>query len=221
MARFARLVIPGFPHHVVQRGVRSMDIFVDDYDRTLYLQLLSEEAKRFGLVFNSWCLMTNHVHLIVVPENENSLARAIGEAHRRYTGLKNQAAGVRGYLFQGRFGSCVLDSNHFLAAARYVELNPVKARIVKKPEDYPWSSCRYHFGLIDHDPLIHEPVIPTIVDDWGDFLRDGEKELEERICAGTRTGRPVGDDNFIANLESVTGRCLRPKKPGRPRKVNK
>ena len=188
MARFARLVIPGLPHHVVQRGVRSMDIFADDHDRTLYLRLLSEEAKRFGLVFNSWCLMTNHVHLIAVPENDNSLARAIGESHRRYTGLKNKAAGVLGYLFQGRFSSCVLDQNHFIAAARYVELNPVKAGMVERPEDYLWSSCRYHLGLTDQDFLIQEPVVPTIADDWRDFLCDGEKELEDRVRAGTRTG---------------------------------
>lgn len=220
MARFARLVIPGLPHHVVQRGVRSMDIFANDYERTLYLQFLSEQAKRFGLVFNSWCLMTNHVHLIVVPEKEDSLARAIGESHRRYTGFKNKVAGVRGYLFQGRFSSCVLDHNHFLAAARYVELNPVKAGMVEKPEDYIWSSCRYHLSLTDHDPLIQEPVVSTIVDDWCDFLRAGENEFESRVCSGTRTGRPVGDDDFIAKLESMADRRLRPMKPGRPRKVD-
>ncbi len=221
MARFARLVIPGLPHHVVQRGVRSMDIFANDYDRTLYLQLLSEEAERFGLVFNSWCLMTNHVHLVVVPENENSLARAIGESHRRYTVLKNKAEGVLGYLFQGRFSSCVLDQSHFVAASRYVELNPVKAGMVENPEDYVWSSCRYHLGLTDSDFLIKEPVITTIVDDWAEFLRDGNNELEDRVCAGTRTGRPVGDVDFILNLEVLTDRRLIPRKPGRPRKTNK
>lgn len=221
MPRFARLVIPGLPHHIVQRGVRSMDIFDNDRDRSFYLHLLSEEAKRYKVIFNSWCLMTNHVHLIAVPENESSLARAIGEAHRRYTISKNQAAGVRGYLFQGRFSSCVLDDRHFIAATRYVEMNPVKAGMVTKAKDYPWSSCRYNLGIINHDPLIEKPVISTIVDDWDSFLRDGEKELDEKIRAGTKTGRPVGDNEFIANLETKTGRRLQRKNPGRPRNSKK
>lgn len=218
MARFARLVVTGYPHHIVQRGVRSMDIFADDKDRRCYLKFLSEEALRFGLVFKSWCLMSNHVHLIAVPENENSLARAVGEAHRRYTWFKNREAGVRGYLFQGRFNSCVLDNKHFLAAARYIELNPVKAGMVKRAQDYNWSSCRYHLGLIDYDPLIGESQIPTLVDDWSSFLSDGNLELEEGVRASTRTGRPVGDDDFIDSIELVTGRSLRRKKSGRPRK---
>jgi putative transposase len=101
MARLARLVVPGYPHHITQRGVRSMDIFAGDQDRQQYLRCLHEEAARFGVAFLGWCLMTNHVHLIAVPEREDSLARAIGEAHRRYTRMKNFSAGVRGYLFQG------------------------------------------------------------------------------------------------------------------------
>ncbi|WP_321390544.1 transposase [uncultured Desulfuromusa sp.] len=87
-----------YPHHIVQRGVRSMDIFSDDQDRLAYLQMMAEEAEFSGVTFLSWCLMTNHVHLIAVPEHEDSLARTIGEAHRRYTRKKNFTAGVRGYL---------------------------------------------------------------------------------------------------------------------------
>jgi putative transposase len=105
MARFSRLVVPGYPHHIVQRGVRSMNIFADDNDRRAYLSFMAEEADRFGVSFLAWCLMTNHVHLIAQPEEVDSLTRAIGEAHRRYTRMKNFAEGVRGYLFQGRFSS--------------------------------------------------------------------------------------------------------------------
>ncbi len=98
---------------------------------------MAEESERFGLSFLAWCLMDNHVHLIVVPEKETSLARAVGEAHRRYTRMKNFAEGVRGYLFQGRFGSCVLDESHLLSAARYIELDPLKAGLIKQAWDYP------------------------------------------------------------------------------------
>jgi putative transposase len=97
--------VPGYPHHITPRGVRSFDIFENDRDRLGYLHFMSEESNRFGVTFLGWCLMKNHVHLIAVFESEDSLARAIGEAHRRYTRMKNIAAGVRGYLFQGRFSS--------------------------------------------------------------------------------------------------------------------
>jgi putative transposase len=107
---------------------------------------MAEQLERFGVEVLAWCLMTNHTHLVVVPKDQ--VARAIGEAHRRYTQLKNVADGVRGYLFQGRFGSCVLDEMHLLAAARYVELNPVHAGMVRSAEDYLWSSARFHLGLI-------------------------------------------------------------------------
>ena len=114
---------------------------------------MAEESERFGVTFLAWCLMTNHVHLIVQPSDSDSLARAIGEAHRRYTRMKNFSEGVRGYLFQGRFGSCVLDQQHLLAAGRYVERNPVRAKLVKEATESLWSSCRFNCGLEENDPL--------------------------------------------------------------------
>jgi putative transposase len=216
MARFARLVVPGYPHHITQRGVRSMDIFAGDDDRRAYLTFMAEEAERFGVTFLAWCLMSNHVHLIAQPEGNDSLARAIGEAHRRYTRMKNFAEGVRGYLFQGRFGSCVLDQQHLLAAGRYVERNPVKARLVQVASEYMWSSCRYHCGLIENDPLVRTRRLPEMVGDWPEFVRGWDDEAEKRFLTGTRTGRPVGDDGFVDQLEKMAGRILRPQPAGRP-----
>ena len=169
MPRLSRLVVPGYPHHMIQCGVRSMGIFANDLVQLSYLHM-AEESNRFGVAFLGWCLMTNHVHLIAVPESEESLARAIGEAHRRYTRMKNFAAGVRGYLFQGRFSSCALDQQHLLAAGRYVERNPVTAKLVKGPQEYQWSSCRYHCRLTEQDPLLRDRALPGMVDDWSDFL---------------------------------------------------
>lgn len=117
MPRMPRLVVPGLPHHVTQRGVRSTDIFRDEADRFAYLDCLRLERDRWGVEFLAWCLMTNHVHLVVVPRREDSLARGIGEAHKRYTRGVNLRDGVRGHMFQGRFGSCVLDERH-LATGR-------------------------------------------------------------------------------------------------------
>jgi len=217
MARFARLVVPNHPHHITQRGVRSMDIFADDQDRLTYLQIMAEEAERSGVTFLSWCLMTNHVHLIAVPEKENSLARTIGEAHRRYTRMKNFTDNVRGYLFQGRFGSCVLDQQHLLAAGRYVERNPVAAGMVESPVDYPWSSAGYHCGRINHDPLVRERCLPEMVDDWSTFLQATDEEKDRMIQKKTKTGRPLGGDQFVLHLETLSGRQLMLKTAGRPR----
>ena len=125
MPRIARVVAPGWAHHVTQRGVRSMRVFRSDEDRLEYLRLMGEQGDRFGLRFLSWCLMDNHVHLIVVPERAESLARGIGEAHRLYTRYVNFEEGVRGYLFQGRFHSCPLSKGHGIAAVRCVERTPV------------------------------------------------------------------------------------------------
>ena len=142
-----------------------MDIFSGDDDRREYLCFMAEEGERFSVEFMAWCLMTNHVHLIALPQEGDSLARAIGEAHRRYTRMKNCAEGARGYLFQGRFGSCVLDQQHLLAAGRYIERNPVRAKLVGDAKEYLWSSCRFHCRLTEHDPLIREKQLPTMVDD--------------------------------------------------------
>lgn len=108
--------------------------------------------------------MSNHVHFIAVPKKENSLAKTIGEAHRRYTRMKNFTEGVRGYLFQGRFGSCVLDQQYLLATGCYVERNPVTAGMVESSVDYPWSSARYNCGVVEHDPLLRERSLPQMVD---------------------------------------------------------
>ena len=144
MARIARVVLPGVVHHITQRGVRSMDIFIHDKDRMEYLSLLSRQAERVGLQFVAYCLMSNHIHLLVIPSNENSLRLGIGEAHRLYTRYINFRDKTRGHLFQERFFSCPLDDNHFISAARYVERNPVRAKICKKAESMTTGSPNPH-----------------------------------------------------------------------------
>lgn len=109
MPRISRIVAVDYPHHITQRGVRSMDIFHSDQDRERYLKFVKEEVLKCEIDILAWCLMANHVHFIAAPHNETSLARGFGEAHKRYTRMKNFSDDVRGYLFQGRFGSCVLD----------------------------------------------------------------------------------------------------------------
>jgi len=219
MARISRVVASGYPHHVTQRGVRSIPIFQTDSNRTAYLNFMAEELNRFGVEVLAWCLMTNHTHLIVVPQDSTVLARAVGEAHRRYTRMKNFSDGVRGYLFQGRFGSCVLDDHHLLAAARYVELNPVNAGIVKEAAQYPWSSARFHLGLSQGDALVRDKSLLGLVNNWSEYLKgDDEPRTQTMLLRGIRTGRPAGSEQFVEMIERLTGRDLAMRKAGRPLK---
>ena len=218
MARMKRIVVPGYPHHVVQRGVRSMDVFFMETDRIAYTNFLKEQSARFGLTILAYCLMTNHIHLLAVPEKEDSFAKAVGEAHRQYTRMINFRENVRGFLFQGRFSSCpVYTDQHLFTAVRYIEQNPVKAKIVKHPWEYKWSSAGFHCGETGHDPLVKPSSLFSNISDWKGFLSktdDQEMVLEEK----TRTGRPFGPDRFYAVVERVTGINPMPGMPGRPKK---
>ena len=214
MARIARVVVPGLPHHVTQRGVRRMRIFFSDDDREEYLQLMAEQGERFGVQFLAWCLMDNHVHLIAVPNKKESLAKAIGEAHKRYSRMVNFREGWTGYLFQGRFFSCPLEGLYAVAVTRYVLRNPVRARLCSQAWDYRWSSARWLVGLEDTDPLATWSPLLDEIHDWRAVLRvKPEKAMHIRKC--TRTGRPLCSDEFLGHLENLTGRSLRLRKPGR------
>jgi putative transposase len=215
MARTARIVVPEYPHHVTQQGVRSLPIFRDDEDRVSYLEFMSRETQRFRVKIFVWCLMTNHVHLIAVPEDESALARAIGEAHKRYSRMRNFAEGVRGYLFQGRFGSCVLDEKHLAAAVRYVENNPVRAGMVKKAWEYSWSSAKFHIGEQEVDVLVKDRDLLGLVGNWREFLEGEDSGREKDLRRATKTARPLVDHEYLTRLEKKTGRNLQKRKPGR------
>ena len=216
MARISRAVVPGYPHHLTQRGVRSIPIFRDDRDRQKYIQLLREQTQRFGVDILAWCLMTNHVHFVAIPKNTDSLARAFGETHRLYTRMRNFAEGVRGYLFQGRFGSCVLNERHLLAAVRYIEMNPVRAGIAREAWTYPWSIAPFHTGQKEEDPLVSDRTLFGLVHGWRNFLSDQSPEMDSSIRKSTRTGRPAGDEGFVTLMERLISRDLTKGKPGRP-----
>jgi putative transposase len=215
MARLARMVVPGLPHHVTQRGNRRQLTFFKPDDYLFYLALLAESCDRFDVDIWTYCLMPNHVHLIAVPDSAEGLRRAIGEAHQKYTSAVNLREGWRGHLWQGRFASFPMEERHTLAAARYIELNPVRAGLVSKPEDHPWSSARAHLlgrddGLVKVAPLLAQ------VSDWGKFLGLGlDRDLTDQLRKHQRTGRPLGSELFLDQLERALGRMLRPRKRGR------
>ena len=221
MARLARVVVPGIPHHVTQRGNRRLEIFVEDGDYRAYTALLAEFSERAGVAVWAYCLMPNHVHLILVPSDTDGLRAALAETHRRYARRINQREDWQGHLWQERFHSFPMDEAHLLAAARYVELNPVRAGLVKQARQWRWSSTRAHLAGED-DGLARVGPLLERVPDWAEFLKGGLEKAElKAIHAHERTGRPLGDAAFIGRMEAVTGRTLAPRKPGRKKSAKK
>lgn len=218
MARLARVVVAGLPHHVVQRGNRRQPVFFQEEDRFLYLRYLKACGETFGIDFWAYCLMDNHIHLIAVPKNEKSLSRGLGDAHKSYSRFINFRQGWRGYLFQGRFLSYPMDERYLYAAIRYVERNPVQARLVQYAEDYPYSSAKSHvFGL--KDPFPTDCFLTQEIKDWSSFLAEPDEE-HDKTCfeQHSSVGRPLGDETFIKKLEQRFGRVLARQRPGRKRK---
>src|SRR5258705_3384069 len=214
MTRLARAGLPGMPDHLTQRGHRRQQTFFGSDDCLLYLALLAESGSRFSVDIWAYCLMPNHVHLIAVPDSEDGLRQAIGQAHHKYTTHVNAREGWRGHLWQGRFSSFPMDDRYSLAAARYVELNPIRANLAARAEDYPWSSARAHL-LGRDDGLVKVAPLLARVPDWAAFLRAGmDPAVADEFRKHQSTGRPLGSDDFIGQLEDLLGRILRPRKPG-------
>ena len=211
MARLARVVAPGLPHHVTQRGNRRQQTFFCDEDYRSYLELMVEWSGAHQVEIWAYCLMPNHVHLIAVPHSAVGLRRAIGEVHRRYTRMVNFREGWRGHLWQGRFASCVLDEPYLLTAARYV---PVRAGLIHAPSRYRWSSAAAHVRGRD-DALVRVAPLTKRVANWRGFLARAIREEDiQTLRAHERTGRPLGEEEFLATLEHELGRILRRQKPG-------
>ena len=218
MARLARVVVPGVPHHVTQRGNRGLETFFEEADYRAYVELLAEYCGKAGVAVWGYCLMPNHVHLIMVPQEADGLRAALGETHRRYTRRVNDRQGWRGHLWQERFHSFPMDEPNLLAAARYVELNPVRARLASRPEDWPWSSAKAHLAGHDDDLAQVAPLLDR-AGDWQAFLQSGlDEPTLETLRGHERTGRPLGDTSFVAGLEARLGRTLARRKPGPARK---
>jgi putative transposase len=232
MARLSRIVIPHVAHHITQRGNRRLPIFFGDDDRAAYLELVAAACSASGTRCAAWCLMDNHVHLILIPETADGLRATLGEAHRRYTRRINFREGWRGYLFQGRFASYPMDDRHLVAAVRYVENNPVAAHMVERAQDWRWSSARSHVAgrLVKGDPLTDVAAFGRHVRNWRAMLRRGaelgdatadEEALAETIEARLRTGRPLAVDEWLAAREAELGRPLRPLRRGpKPRSIS-
>jgi len=223
MPRIARVIAVGLPHHVTQRGNNRQRIFDSDEDRLVYLKLLRENAERQRVAVWGYCLMNNHVHLIAAPQREDSLARTLRQAHGDYARYANVKRGTSGHFWQNRYFSCTLDGNYCWTALAYVERNPVRAGLASEAGEWRWSSARAHVdggctaGWVDvgewrrtYTPARWREVLRTTV---------GEEAQAERIREATRTGRPMGEPDFVRDLERRLLRRLTPGKVGRPGRV--
>ena len=196
MTRIPRIVIPDIPHHCVQRGNYRQRVFLNNHDRYQYLQWIDIYSKKYLLDIWAYCLMTNHVHFIVVPRKMDSMAKTFNQAHMRYSQYYNNKLQRKGHLWQARFYSCPLDGDHLYEAIRYVEMNPVRARLVENPGHYTWSSAKAHIENNFENTILSETHLSelNITDDWNSFLleiADEKKVIELRLS--TSTGRPTGD----------------------------
>ncbi len=216
MSRLPRIIVPGMPHHVTQRGNRRQRIFMEDDDYALYRDWLAQACRSNGVDVWSYCLMPNHVHLILVPADETGLSRAVGETHRRYSGYINARLRVTGHLFQGRFGCVAMDEAHLMAAFRYLAMNPVKAKLAATAADWPWSSTPAHLRRQDDGLVTVRPLLER-VDSFADFLEvPADAERVAALTKGQTIGRPLMGDQELGELEKRLGRTLRPGKRGRP-----
>ena len=221
MPRSARVIIPHAPHHVTQRGNRGAPTFLGDGDFLFYKQLLEDHCQRAGVRVWAYCLMPNHVHLVLVPSDETGLSKALRSVHGQYSQRINRREGWTGHLWQSRFYSFAMHDDHLIAAVRYVELNPVRARLVNDAADWRWSSANAHLvghddGLVSVRPLLDE------IGDWRGFLDAGQPEAELVATRHhQRTGLPQGSDSFIENLQRQIGRRLKPGQRGRQRGFRK
>ncbi|MGD0192185.1 MAG: transposase [Rhizomicrobium sp.] len=219
MARYARIVVCDYPHHVTARGNRREPIFFENGDHDVYRTLLAEQAEEARVEIWAYCLMPNHVHLIAVPREQTGLARAIGEAHRRYTNYINARAGFRGHLFQNRYGSVAMDDAHLITAARYVSLNPVRAGLVARAEDWPWSSVRAHLKGEDDGLVKVRPLLERVAD-FRTLVAPDPRDTDcfAALRRSETTGRPLAAEDFVKDLERRIGRPIARRASGRRKK---
>lgn len=215
MARLPRIVLSGIPHHVTQRGNRRARTFFEDGDYALYLDLLADAARRAHAEIWSYCLMPNHVHIVLVPQDTDGLRRTFGDLHRRYTGYINARMRTTGHLWQGRFSSVAMDEAHLVAAFRYIALNPVRARLVRRATDWRWSSTRALCDGVDDGVVAVAPALDRV----GDFTAFLDEAFDEAFTyAALRKaesiGRPVGSPDWLNDMATKTGLSILPGKRG-------
>lgn len=225
MARLPRLTLPGYPHHIIQRGNNRQAIFASPADYQVLLDLLDENAKKFGVAIHAYVLMGNHFHLLATPESMDSLPQMMQALGRRYVRYFNQAQGRSGTLWEGRYKSTVIQSDRYLLACMaYIDLNPVRAGLATQARDYPWSSHGHYIGLrtdrlITPHPLYwalgNTPFAREAV--YSDLIQAGvSADMQQALTQSVLHGWALGEAEFVAELQKQTSRRVSKTSAGRP-----
>jgi putative transposase len=219
MTRFLRIVVPGWVHHVTQRGNHRQTVFFSDQDRHTYLSLLQKYFSRYELGLIGFCLMDNHVHLLVIPHHQNSLADGVGQLHRDFARWQNIQCNRIGHLWQSRFFSCPVGDEAVWEVLSYVELNRVRAGLVDHAWDWDWCSSPAHVAGVDRTGLLDMHLWQKHFDGatWRQFLERAlaQKTIQQRVRNATATGRLLGNVEVAKQLEQLLGRPILPRKKGR------
>jgi putative transposase len=223
MPRPPRIIVPGIPHHITQRSNHQKSLFTSNNDHNLYLAILKKQCDRTGLSVLGYCLMPNHIHLIAIPPDANSIASAIGQAQRRFSMEMNRRKKLTGHIWERRYFSSPMDDAHLVRSLIYVDQNPVRAGLVSKSTDWPWSSAVAHTGRIDPGELVNQEEWRKWSKKmgWDDLVKQ-EQDVEEigMIERHVQTGRPMGGEPFLQKIESKLGHGVRRNAgPGRPKKM--
>lgn len=224
MPRIGRVIVVGLAHHITQRGNYRQKVFEKREDYIKYINWINEYSKKYGIQIQAYCLMNNHVHFIAIPNNKDSISKTFDYTHMRYSQYKNIEKKASGHLWQGRFYSCVLDERHEIEAMRYIERNPVRAKLVKKAWEWEWTSAGEHIGSSESHIQIIKDKESLIMNkkEWKEFLCEKDQdEFIKEIRQKTSTGRPLGDESFIEKLEKEFEKRLVALPWGRPKKVEK
>ena len=225
MARLPRLTVPGYPHHIIQRGNNRQAIFATASDYELMLSLFAENAAKYAVAIHAYVLMSNHFHLLATPSTEQGLPQMMQAIGRSYVRVFNQTQGRTGTLWEGRYRSTVIQADrHLLACMAYIDLNPVRAGMVEDAGDYPWSSFAHYSGMRSIKLITPHPLVWSLGNTpfareaaYAELVRSGISLAQQQgLTQSTLSGWAMGEADFVADLQKRTERRLLRSKPGRP-----
>ena len=218
MPRQVRIVLPGEAHHVTQRGNYQKEIFEETNDFRQYLFYLKEYSEKYHIDILAYCLMRNHIHIIGIPHDKESLGMVFNTLTMRYSQYVNRKIKSCGHVWQGRYFSCVMDEIHLYRAIRYVERNPVRAKMVNSALNYEWSSARIHAGMQNEGFIALGKSFDMSAKEWKAYLHEEDNAMTDEMRLKTKRGLVVGTETFIKNAEKILKRSLKCLNPGRPKR---
>jgi putative transposase len=225
MARLPRLTVPGYPHHIIQRGNNRQPIFAQPADYDTLLAMLEEHSRREHVAIHAYVLMSNHLHLLATPDAAEGIPQMMQAVGRRYVRYFNQRQARTGTLWEGRYRSTLIQAErYFMACMVYIDLNPVRAGLVADPADYRWSSHAHYTGkqtdrIVTPHPLYWELGNTPFARDaaYSELVRTGISSAQQRaLTDSTLSGWALGEPDYVADLQRRTERRVAKGRAGRP-----